>query len=296
MEEIEVEWERLRLNDEESIPIPMDFGNMEELRKKGERSLVGRICSDRTIGKETVRKMMEKIWRVNMSMEFNEIGTNTFVVTFANCGDRNRVLAGCPWLFDSHLFALKPFDGSTQAHLLDFTTAIFWIQMHNLPLGGMNCKMGELIGKSIGKVLEVEGEENEVTWGRFLRVKVECDLTKPLARGRTVSFEGTQLWIPFRYENLPRICFRCGCIMHSKKGCLGEELGDTNEDTNSKQFGVWMRAKTVRRNHTYRQPKASGMERNSTNTDQGENGEEVRDRGVLRKEKGSMEDGVETTE
>ncbi|KAF5445202.1 hypothetical protein F2P56_034269 [Juglans regia] len=148
MEEIEVEWERLRLNDEESIPIAVDLGNMEELRKNGERSLVGRICSDRTIGKETVRKMMEKI----------------------------------------------------------------------------------------------------------------C------------------------------------CIMHSKKGCLGGELGDTNEDIDSKQFGVWMRASTVRHNRADRQPKASGMGRNSTNTDQGENGEVVIGGGVLRKEKGSMEGGIETTE
>lgn len=126
---------------------------------------------------------MEKIWRVNMSMEFIEIETNAFVVTFTNRGARNRVLAGCSWLFDSYIFVLKPFDGSTQAHLLDFATTIFWIQMYNLPLGGMNCKMGEAIGKSIGMVLALEGEENELAWGHFFRVKEECELTKPLARG-----------------------------------------------------------------------------------------------------------------
>lgn len=46
MEEIQVEWERLRLNEEESNPIVVDLGGMEELRRKGDRSLVGIVCSD----------------------------------------------------------------------------------------------------------------------------------------------------------------------------------------------------------------------------------------------------------
>ncbi|XP_041027053.1 uncharacterized protein LOC121267271 [Juglans microcarpa x Juglans regia] len=242
---------------------------MEELRGKGERSLVGRICADRTIGKDVVRKTIEKIWRVNMSMDFTEIGNNVFVVTFANRGDRNRVLAGCLWLFDSYLFALKPFDGSMQGHLLDFSKANFWIQMYNLQLGGMNCKMGEAISSSIGKVLEVDGEENEVAWGRFIRVKVECELIKPLAWGRTVNYERKQIWIPFRYEKLPKICFRCGCILHSKQGCLGGEGEGSKAEGDLRQFGAWMRASTASCYSAGRQSKASGMGSNFASTDRG---------------------------
>lgn len=56
---------------------------------------------------------MEKIWLVNMSMEFTEIESNhVFVGIVVNRGDRSRVLAGCPWLFDNYLFVLKLFDSS----------------------------------------------------------------------------------------------------------------------------------------------------------------------------------------
>lgn len=71
--------------------------------------------------------------------------------------------------------------------------------MYNLRLDGMNCKMGEQIGQSIGRVVEVEGQEDEMAWSRFLRVRVEYDQTKALARGRTVTYEGKQFWIPFKY-------------------------------------------------------------------------------------------------
>lgn len=69
--------------------------------------------------------------------------------------------------------------------------------MYNLPLEGMNRRMGELTRKSIGKVWEVDMQEDNMAWGRCLRVKVECDLMKNVARGRTIVFEGKCMWILF---------------------------------------------------------------------------------------------------
>lgn len=50
---------------------------------------------------------MEKVWRVSIQMEFNEIGGNCYVITFANQSDRDRVLDGCPWLYDNYLCVLN---------------------------------------------------------------------------------------------------------------------------------------------------------------------------------------------
>lgn len=191
-------------------------------------------------------------------MEFQEIGANCFVITFANQGDRKRILDGCPWLFDNYLFAFKVFDGSSQPNMLDFSTEKFWIQMYNLPLGGMTRCMGELIGNSIGKVWDVDVQEDNMAWGRCLRVKVECDLMKKVARGRTIMYEGKSMWIPFKYEKLPKICFKCGCMTHGKLGCQG---GDNQGE--SQQFGSWLRApadnlkKIGRKSMHYQQDNAS---------------------------------------
>lgn len=82
-----------------------------------------------------------------------------------------------------------------------------------------NC--GKQIGESIGEVEYIEVEEN-VGWGRSLQIKFRIDLSKPIARGRTITIRGTKYWIPIKYEKLPRGCFRCSCVTHGPKGCKQE--------------------------------------------------------------------------
>ncbi|XP_042953524.1 uncharacterized protein LOC122290065 [Carya illinoinensis] len=235
MEEMEEVWKRLRLNDEEEQPIEIQQNTIGALRLKGERSLVGKIISDRRIGKEVVRSMMENVWKVSKPLEFYEIRSNCFITTFVTRRDKVRVLEGCPWLFDSYLLVIKEFDGETKPSRIEFDHACLWVQMLDLPLSYMNQKMGEVIGSSIGEVKEVDVQEDGSAWVRCLRVKVKCDLRRSIARGRTILVDGKKSWIPFRYEKLPRMCFGCGRIVHEKEGCKVEE-------GISGQYGVWLRA------------------------------------------------------
>lgn len=68
-------------------------------------------------------------------------------------------------------------------------------------------------------------------------MKVDLDLTKSLARGRTITLMGEKFWIPIRYEKLPKICSSYGCIVHDSGKCRGSsrEIGGNN------RFGVWLR-------------------------------------------------------
>lgn len=70
--------------------------------------------------------------------------------------DKNRVLTGKPWLFDTYLFSLKLFDGCTPAVQMVFDSEAFWIHMHNLPLACMNSERGHQIGQSFGKVIQCD--------------------------------------------------------------------------------------------------------------------------------------------
>ena len=56
--------------------------------------------------------------------------------------------------------------------------------------------------------------------GRFMRVKVKLDISLPLCRGRVVTFEsGKKIWVSFKYERLPNLCYWCGRLTHSDKEC-----------------------------------------------------------------------------
>ncbi|XP_042980007.1 uncharacterized protein LOC122310195 [Carya illinoinensis] len=239
MDEIEDRWNKLRLTKEEEVVIELPQGGEEEIQCKGDRSLIGKICSDRAISKEVIANAMGKIWRISKRAVFQEVEKNVFVITFANHADRQRILDGKPWLFASMLFMILPYDGDLQPRNMHVDKETFWLQVHNLPLGFMTEEWGHRIEASVGEVLDVDVDEDGIGWGKCLRVRVEIKLQKAIARGRTIMANGKKVWLSFKYEKLPKICFSCGWILHGENGCMNEEEGNQGS---SSQFGSWLRA------------------------------------------------------
>jgi hypothetical protein len=116
--------------------------------------------------------------------------------------DKQRVNEGRPWLFDRSVLVLKELDENIPPLQMDFSKALFWIQVHEMPLTYMNREAGLRIGQSIGIVDDVDVTGDGVGWGRCLRIKVYINLTKPLERGRALVINGKSLWVSFKYEKL----------------------------------------------------------------------------------------------
>lgn len=83
----------------------------------------------------------------------------------------------------------------------------------------------------------------ECEGGTYVRVRVTLDVYQPLCRGRIIKVEGGEkVWVNFRYESLPNICYWCGCFDHSNKNFdIWIESKGTLQ-TNSQQFGSWLHA------------------------------------------------------
>jgi hypothetical protein len=54
----------------------------------------------------------------------------------------------------------------------------------------MGKEVGSQIGSTVGLVEEVDKDGEEIGKGKFLRVRVIIDLSKPLSRGRILNLEG----------------------------------------------------------------------------------------------------------
>ena len=173
-------------------------------------------------------------------MTFKVLGENLFLTEFENGRDKKRVLEGRPWVFEGALFLMEDYDARIPPGKITFDKASFWIRMHQMPLGCMGREVGHKIGSTVGIVEEVDTDVGGVGWGEYLRVKISLDLTKPLARGRKMKLEGNSIWIPFKYERLPKFCFQCGVICHGPEGCLKKsKLRNQGDPT---QYGLWLRA------------------------------------------------------
>jgi hypothetical protein len=113
----------------------------------------------------------------------------------------------------------------------------------------MSKEVGHKIGSSVGEVEEIDMLEDEARWGEFLRVKVLMDLSKPIPRGRKLHLPNQSTWVEFKYERLPKFCYKCGVMRHGKAGCLryGHRQYGKNEEP---PYGNWLRVSypTRRRN------------------------------------------------
>lgn len=96
----------------------------------------------------------------------------------------------------------------------------------------MNCKYGELFGKTIGPVQDVEVEHDDIGWGSYLKARIEINLSKSLTQGCLLNIRGEDLWSPIKYEKLPRFCLKCEKITHMP-GCRAKD-----DDMAQSQFGT----------------------------------------------------------
>ncbi|XP_042942844.1 uncharacterized protein At4g02000-like [Carya illinoinensis] len=223
MEGIEEKWKQFNLTEEEDVTLDSPNGEREDVQQKGDRSLIGKVCTERGVGRDVIAKTMARIWRISKRAIFQEVERNVFVITFATHADKQRIMEGRPWLFDNALILLAHYDGALQPGAIKFNYETFWMQVHNLPLGYMTEEWGMQIGNSVGRTLEVDVENDGIGWGKCLRVRVEIPLCKAIARGRFIRVKGQKEWVHFRYEKLPKICFLCGWLVHGEGGCTGEK-------------------------------------------------------------------------
>ena len=100
-------------------------------------------------------------------------------------------------------------------------------------------EVGKLIGNKIGQVVEVDKRSWQDDQAKFMRIKVELPIDKPLRRwGHITNVEGGRCWVTFKYKRLPMFCFNCGILGHDNRHCHESlEWQWTNP-----QYGEWLKA------------------------------------------------------
>ena len=84
----------------------------------------------------------------------------------------------------------------------------------------MSKEVGQDIGRSRGRFIEVDKRAGQADQAKFIRIKVDLPIEKPLRRGgHVVSKDGEKYWVQFRYERLPTFCYLCGKLGHDDKHC-----------------------------------------------------------------------------
>lgn len=234
-------WGKFTLTEAEQDGLEVSEEEVEGIFAKGNKCLVGKLIYERFVGKDFIRSQLVRGWKPTGSISFKVLGENLFLVEFEHEEDKIRVMEGRPWFFEGQLFALSDYDGVTPLEKMHFDSAAFWVRMYRLPFSCMGRAMGFKIGATIGVVEDVDTDEEGISWGQFLRVKVHINFFKPLPRGGIIKLQNKALWVEFWYEKIPKFCFKCGVICHGAGGCVNEELRWKHGRGKENEYGPWMK-------------------------------------------------------
>ena len=237
VEDLTTNWNRLTLSDKEGPGCSLD----EELSSP-EFIIATKFLTKRTLNIDAIAKTFTPLWRSKNRFKVRNVGDHKVLFVFDNKAEADKVIHSEPWTFDKHLIVMERYDTTSSLDDLTLDKTTFWVQVHGLPIKFMNVKAAEKICEVLGTVIPTANQA-EAEGGNFIRVRVAMDITGPLCRGRLVTIGGNkQIWISFKYERLPNICYWCGCFDHDDKDCeiwLNNEGSLTSE---MRQFGPNLRA------------------------------------------------------
>lgn len=202
MDSLTREWNHLSLSEQEGDTF--DFENQD---LKPGSMLVAKFFTKQALSIEVVAWTLRPLWKTKHEFRIKDLGNHLILFTFEDELDAERIILGAPWSFNKYLTALCRYEIDQSLKEIQFDTAVFWIQIHDLSARIMMLEAAEGICWTLGHVIHCSNED-KIDGGEFMRVRVEIDITKPLSQGRRVWFGlASEGWLSFRYERLPIFCY-----------------------------------------------------------------------------------------
>uniref|UniRef100_A0A803NNI9 DUF4283 domain-containing protein n=1 Tax=Cannabis sativa TaxID=3483 RepID=A0A803NNI9_CANSA len=152
----------------------------DENREEPSAFLAVKLLTTRHFNSEAFKKRLKEMWPERFSINVLEKEPNFFTVEFGCFGDRRRVLIGQPWHFDFKLIVMSPLEAGSVVTAEMLTSTPFWIQVSGIPFLKRSRALAIKLGEVLGRFIEVDTASLKETWGPYLRVRIEIDVTQPL--------------------------------------------------------------------------------------------------------------------
>lgn len=224
------------------------------LRSRWKDALIIKLI-DHTMGYTYLVRRLISLWHITARMNVIDVGSGAYVVRFANAAERERALYDGPWVIAYHYLAVTHWFHNFDLETYSVTRLVIWVRFPNMPMEYYDPVWLLGIGKKIGTPLRVDVSTASADRGRYARICVEIDLSKPLFS----KFRLRKKVKRVEYEGINVICFGCGRYGHRKEHCQHGDNPETNQgvvvvagdDTRipdsevTENYGKWMLAKKV---------------------------------------------------
>ncbi|KAK3023407.1 hypothetical protein RJ639_042795 [Escallonia herrerae] len=207
--------------------------------------LLAKLISTKKPNTKIVQNVLAKVWNPTKGMKVQTLEENTLCIALNHEWDRSQILASKPWsVMGSHL-VVQDWPSNLSIKEIEFNISPFWIWINGLPPNQMTKANGEKIAGKIGNLKEIDFTSNgKISWYKYLRIRVEIDIRKPLHTGSSRSRDTlNSAWIGLQYERLPDFCFNCGRPGHVLRSCSYPLI--TSQAHPKSPFRPWLWAESM---------------------------------------------------
>ncbi|CAI0557812.1 unnamed protein product [Linum tenue] len=141
----------------------------------------------------------------------------TLVVRLLGSNDQDylNALTGGPWEILDHYLVVHQWSPTFRTSDKPHRSVVAWVQLPELPAHFYHREVLFALGNLLGRTVKLDYHTENLLRGKFARIAVDLDMTKPLAT--RIRLDGH--WQQVVYENLPHICYDCGRIGHTEEVC-----------------------------------------------------------------------------
>ncbi|KAJ4837044.1 hypothetical protein Tsubulata_025984 [Turnera subulata] len=155
-----------------------------------------------------------------------DLENNFYFVRFQSRYDYLRALTDGPWIVLGHYLTVEPWKPQFNPITHKVTSIVGWVQIPNLSSEYYDRRLLQTVCNGIGCLVRLDHNTEEALRGRYARVAVEIDLSKPLQSQVLVD----DTWYHIAYVNIPDICFECGLVGLVMSECPQRVQPHTNQE------------------------------------------------------------------
>ncbi|XP_057432320.1 uncharacterized protein LOC130725081 [Lotus japonicus] len=167
------------------------------------------------LGFRVMKAKLATTWRLSGDFELLDVGNRFFMVKFDMVEDRNKVIGGGSWMIFDHYLAVATWSPEFISPAARVKKTLAWIRIPGLNVVFYDESFLMYVAQVIGKPIRVDINTLRGDRGRFARICVELDLTKPVYGKIMIE----DFWYNIEYEGLHIICTKCGCYGHRSREC-----------------------------------------------------------------------------
>ncbi|KAL8166809.1 hypothetical protein V2J09_008308 [Rumex salicifolius] len=164
---------------------------------------------------EIMQRKLRELWKPKSRMRVIDLPNGYYLIKFKEEADYMGVLIGGPWTIFGHYVIIKPWSPNFNPLTDVISTSPAWIRLHDLPVILYEESILLQLASAIGKPIKVDQQTLHTNRGRFARICIELDLSRPLKGA--IIINGSRFLV--EYEGLHTICFGCGRFGHFQPSC-----------------------------------------------------------------------------